>query len=313
MIPLPTLRQLRYLAALALYRHFGKAAAACFVTQSTLSAGIRELETLLAAPLVDRTKRRVVLTALGQDVVERGRRILGAAEELALAAKAAGEPLSGDLRLGVIPTVGPFLLPRLLPRLRRAFPKLRLYLKEDRTQRLVDELEAGTLDALLLALPYDVRGAETMVLFEDRFHVACRKDSPLGRLSRLAPKDLEREPLLLLEDGHCLTDQALSVCRLPKRKEVVGFEGTSLPTLVQMADGGLGVTFLPEIALEAGILNGTRLVARPLAGERAQRRIGLAWRRGTGRRREFELLGRAIAEARGAGRRPAVANPGEKF
>jgi LysR family hydrogen peroxide-inducible transcriptional activator len=310
MTPLPTLRQLQYLSALAEHRHFGRAAAACFVTQSSLSAGIRELENLLRAPLVDRTKRSVTLTAAGRDAVDRARRILEETHDLARAAAAAGEPLAGELRLGVIPTVGPFLLPRMLPKLRRSYPKLRLYLKEDQTRRLVERLEAGALDVLLLALPYDVGGAETMELFEDRFHVACRADSPLGRLAQLTAKALEREPLLLLEDGHCLTEHALSVCRLPRRTEALGFEGTSLHTLVQMADGGLGVTFLPEMALEAGILGGTRLVARPLAGERAHRTVGLAWRRGTGRKAEFELLGRAIQKAReGARLRRAGALP----
>jgi LysR family hydrogen peroxide-inducible transcriptional activator len=293
----PTLKQLRYLVALADSGHFGRAAETCAVTQSTLSAGIQELETLLDAALVDRTKRRVVFTPLGSDIVARARRLLGEAEELVLAARAAREPLSGPLHLGVIPTIGPFLLPRVLPRLRRVHPNLKLYLKEDLTARLCAELAEGRLDVVLLALPYACGNAETIDLFEDHFRLACPADSALGRKTRVPARALKDETVLLLEDGHCLRDHALAACRLPRQPEGAAFAATSLHTLVQMVASGLGVTLLPEMAIDAGILKGTGLVARALEGERPFRRVGLAWRRGTARRAEFELLGRTLLDA----------------
>lgn len=296
-VNLPTLKQLRYLVALADAGHFGKAAEACFVTQSTLSAGVQELEALLGAALVDRTKRQVVFTPLGEETVARARRILAEAEDLALAAKAAQEPLTGPLRLGVIPTISPFLLPRVLPALRRAFTKLKLYLKEDLTARLCEQLATGQLDVVLLALPYECGNVETLDLFEDRFLVACRRDSPLAAEPRIPAKSLARDTLLLLEDGHCLRDHALTACRLARPPEGAAFAATSLHTLVQMVASGLGVTLLPALAVDGGILKGTDLVVRELADERASRRIGLAWRRGTQRRAEFALLGRALTDA----------------
>lgn len=296
-VNLPTLKQLRYLVALAERGHFGKAAESCFVTQSTLSAGLHELESLLGAVLVDRTKRRVVFTPLGHDIVAHARTLLAGAEDLALAAKAAQKPLTGPLRLGVIPTIGPFLLPRVLPRLRRTYPELQLYLKEDLTARLCAQLAEGQLDVVLLALPYACGNVETMDLFDDSFRLACRAERALGGKLPVSAKALKDETVLLLEDGHCLRAHALSACRLPRRAAGDAFAATSLHTLVQMVANGLGVTLLPEMAIAAGILKGTGLVSRELEGERAFRRIGLAWRRGTRRRSEFELLGRAIADA----------------
>jgi len=295
MTPLPSIKQLRYLVALADHGHFGEAAEACFVTQSTLSAGIASLERLLAAPLVDRTTRSVVLTPLGRETADRARGILTQTEELALAARAAGAPLAGPLRLGVIPTVGPFLLPRLLPALRKAFPKLKLLLREDLTARLVDGLDTGALDLLLLALPCDCGTAETMDLFEDPFSLVARADHPLAAVDPVPVRRLAKEPLLLLQEGHCLREHALAACRLDEAKAPDGFEATSLLTLVQMADSGLGLTLVPRLALDSGILRHTGLVARPLAADSPPRRIGLAWRRGTRRAREFRLLGERIA------------------
>lgn len=296
MLNIPTLRQWRYLVTLAENRHFGRAAEACFVTQSTLSAGIQELETQLGAPLVDRTKRKVVLTPLGEDLAGRARELLANAEDMVLLARAASAPLSGPLRLGVIPTISPFLLPRVLPNLRKRFPDLRLFLREDLTARLVDQLQAGKLDLLLLALPYEGAGLDTMTLFDDNFLVASRSDHALAKRSGVKLNDLAEAPLLLLEDGHCLRDHALAACRLPPSPRRDGFAATSLHTLVQMVDSGLGVTLLPQLALDAGILRGTDVVARPLA-EDAARHIGLAWRRGTQRAKEFTLFGEALVAA----------------
>ena len=289
MAPLPTLRQLRYLVALARERHFGRAAESSFVTQSTLSAGIQELEQLMGVALVDRTQRGVTFTPLGEDLVGRAERVLRAAEDFAAAAEAAKEPLSTPIRMGVIPTVAPFLLPRALPELRRAHPALKLYLKEDLTARLVEDLHAGRLDLLLLALPCDAGDVETVVLFDDPFLFACRRDSPLCGAAPVSPQALADAPLLLLEDGHCLRDHALEACRLTEPRQQA-FAATSLHTLVQMVDNDLGVTLLPELAVEGGILQGTELVVRPIAGDAPARRIGLLWRRGTPRRRDFMLL-----------------------
>jgi LysR family transcriptional regulator, hydrogen peroxide-inducible genes activator len=286
---LPSLRHLRHLVALVDHRHFGRAAAACRVTQSTLSASIKELESVLEASLVDRSKRRVVLTPLGLETAERARRITRDVEELAQAARARREPLSGVLRMGVIPTIGPFLLPRILPGLRRSYRELKLYLVEDLTVRLIEELHQGRLDVVLLALPYERGAVETDILFEDPFVVAMPRRHILASETQVTPEQLLCSDLLLLKDGHCLRDHALAACRLGNRREIEAFEATSLPTLVQMVDNGLGITLLPTLAIEAGLLRGTGLITRPLVGN-AARQIGLIWRRGTGRREEFRLL-----------------------
>lgn len=296
MVHLPSLRQLRHLAALAEHRHFGRAAAACGITQSTLSASLKELEDLLQAPLVDRTQRKVVLTPLGEEVVARGQAILHEAEELVRATEGHRAPLTGTVRLGVIPTIGPFLLPRILPRLRKAYPTLKLYLTEDQTARVLEDLGAGRLDAVLLALPYDCGNVDMAPLFDDPFSIVMRRDHKLAKTPELPAHALDREALLLLRDGHCLKDHALSACRIDGRRHVDAFEATSLHTLVQMVDNGLGVTLLPRLALDANILKGTDLVAKPLASDAPSRQIALVWRRGTGRRAEFELLARTIGE-----------------
>lgn len=294
-VRLPTLRQLGHLVALADARHFGRAATASHVTQSTLSASIKELEDTLQANLVDRTKRTVVLTPLGQDVVDRARRLLDQAEEIARLAQRESAPLTGTLRMGVIPTIGPFLLPVVLPRLRRSYPKLRLYLTEDLTVRLIEQLHAGAIDVALLALPYDCGTVDERLLFEDTFKLAAPKDHPLAQQKTVRTDQLRSEELLLLKEGHCLREHAMEACRLtdPKQAEVV--EATSLHTLVQMVDNGLGITLLPQLAIDGGILRGTQLAVVPFAGKPPTRKIGLVWRRGTGRRDEFDLLGTEIA------------------
>jgi LysR family hydrogen peroxide-inducible transcriptional activator len=293
---LPSLRQLQHLVALAERRHFGRAAAACHVGQSSLSASIAALEAILEAPLVDRTRRRVALTPLGRATAERARRILAEAEALVDAVEAGRAPLTGELGLGVIPTIAPFLLPRAFPRLRRRFPRLRLYLTEDLTERLLAGLHEGALDLVLLALPFEVGPAETAVLFEDAFRFACRRDHPLAAREAVSPQAIEGTDLLLLKEGHCLRGHALAACRLRPRRALNPFEASSLHTLVQMADNGLGATLLPELAIAGGILKGTSLVALPLRPAGPARRIALAWRKGTGRRAAFLLLAEALRE-----------------
>jgi LysR family hydrogen peroxide-inducible transcriptional activator len=294
---LPTLKQLRYLTALDEHKHFGRAAAACFVSQSTLSAGLQELETLLGTSLVERNNRSVVFTPLGREIAARARIVLREAQELAELAAAAKDPLSGSLRLGVIPTIGPFLLPKVLPKLRKAYPKLKLYLTEDLTQRLVHELQDGALDCVLLALPVEIGEAEQMLLFDDPFELVARKDNPLAGKAKVSPHDLEDAPLLLLTDGHCLRDHALDACHLGRRPAGADVAATSLHTLVEMVAGGLGVTLLPDMALKAKLLKGSELVARPLTGGKPGRRIGLIWRKTSAREKEFRLLGNAIKDA----------------
>ena len=297
MVNLPSFRQLEHLVMLADHSHFGHAARACHVTQSTLSASIKELENVLQAPLVDRTKRRVVLTPLGLEIVERARRILDEGKDLVEAARTGSEPLSGTLRMGVIATVGPFLLPDVLPRLRRAYPALRLYLVEDLTARLVEGLRAGKLDIVLLALPFeDYRNLETRALFQDPFKVALPHGHPLAAGRAVDIEQLRAEELLLLKEGHCLRDQALAACRLGDRRRVEAVEATSLHTLVQMVDNGLGITLLPQLAIDGGILKGTAIRILPTTGQTQSREIGLVWRRGTGRQREFELLASVLTQ-----------------
>src|SRR5215831_2806535 len=294
MVSLPSIRHLRHLMALYDHGHFGRAAEACHVTQSTLSASIKELESVLQASLVDRTKRRVILTPVGIETVGRARRILKEVEELANFATASREPLSGTIRMGTIPTVGPYLLPKVLPSLRETYSRLKLYLVEDLTHRLIDLLHRGQLDVVLLALPYDCGAVETVILFGDPFVVGLPREHLLAKETRVKPERLWHENLLLLKDGHCLRDHALAVCRLADRRLTEGFEATSLPTLVQMVDNGLGITLLPTLAVNAGLLLGTDLVTRPLPSHDALRKIGLVWRRGTGRRDEFRLLAKEL-------------------
>ncbi len=290
----PTLRQLRYLVGVVDRCHFGQAAAACNVSQSTLSAGIQELEDLLGAPLLERTKRTVVPTALGRDLADRARDLLKGAEELMDVAQAAREPMAGPLRLGVIPTVGPFLLPRALPQLRETFPKLQLYLREDQTARLLERLNAGELDAVLLALPYALGDLEVMDLGEDRFSVVYPADHRLPASGVATPADIASENLLLLEDGHCLRDQALAACELESARRNTAFNGTSLHTLAQMVANGLGVTLMPQMALDAGIVRGLDVAVRPMADGTSHRRIGLVWRRTSARKETFRRLGEAL-------------------
>src|SRR6516164_7866829 len=296
MMNLPSLRHLWHLTALHDHGHFGRAAEACHVTQSTLSASIKELEGALETTLVDRSKRRVVFTPVGIETVERARRIVKEVEDLVSFTTASREPLSGTVRMGTIPTVGPFLLPRVLPGLRESYGRLKLYLVEDLTDRLIDSLQRGQLDVVLLALPYDCGAVETVILFEDPFVVGLPGEHLLAKEMRVKAEHLWREDLLLLKDGHCLRDHALAACRLADRRVTEGFEATSLPTLVQMVDNGLGTTLLPILAVNAGLLRGTKVVTRPLLGDEPIRKIGFIWRRGTGRRQEFSLLAKELSE-----------------
>ena len=290
---LPTLKQLQYLVALRDTGHFGRAADACFVTQSTLSAGLRELESLLGVMLVERTRRVVRFTPLGLKVADKGERVLREAEELAALARAAGKPLSGEMRMGVIPTIAPFLLPRILGKLRESWPELKLYLREEPSAAACESLHRGHVDCVLLALPYACGDVEHEDLFDDRLFVAFPNGEAPGGPS-VEVDAIDENRMLLLEDGHCLKDHALSACNRPDLRAHAAMMGTSLHTLVQMVDNGLGVTFIPSMAIEAGILHGTRVDARPLRSDHGFRRVALIWRRSSPRENEFQLLSAAL-------------------
>lgn len=296
---LPTMRQLQYLKLLAEHGSFSRAAEAAHVTQPTLSAGIQELEKILGAPLVDRARSGVILTAAGEETVGRAQAILTQADDLVQAARAAGEPLAGRFRLGVIPTIAPFLLPKALPAIRNRFPKLRLFLREDLTQRLVASLKAGTLDAALIALPYDMSGLAWDHVEDDELLAALPANHPATAERRIRPEALQGDDLILLEDGHCLREHALAACGLvpPRSTGDENFAATSLPTLVQMVGSGLGVSFLPAMAVEAGLTDHVPVTVRPLAADHPSREIVVAWRAGSSRAREGRLLAEAIREA----------------
>ncbi len=295
---LPSLRQLQYLRLLAEHGSFSRAAEAAHVTQPTLSAGIQELEKTLGAPVVDRARSGVILTAVGEEAVRRAGDILAQAEDLVQAAKTAGQPLTGRFRLGVIPTIAPFMLPRALPLLRERFPKLKLFLREDLTHRLIEALKAGTLDAALIALPYDTAGLDNAPVADDELLAMTPANHPMNAQSRISPAALQANGLILLEDGHCLREQALSVCGLnPPRNDENLFAATSLHTLVQMVGSGLGVSLLPAMALDAGLAEDAPVSIRPLDAAYPSRQIVVAWRSGSSRAIEGRLLAETLKPA----------------
>lgn len=303
---LPTLRQLAYLVELSGRLNFRVAAEAQFVTQSTLSAGIKELERLLGVQLVERDKRHVRLTTVGEDTVARARELLAAATDLAEAARAATQPLSGPLRLGAIPTIAPYLLPSVLPALRRAHAELELYLREDLTKRLLERLRAGSLDVALIALPFATGDLYVRELFEDEFSFVARADHRAVRGKEVALRRIVPGDMVLLEEGHCLRDHAIAACGPRRGSWESRVEATSLTMLIQMVDGGLGVTLLPRITLDAGILKGTRLVARPISPPAPSRTLALVARRTSPRRRDADLLAEFLLAQQGRSRRPGV-------
>lgn len=287
---LPTFRQLQYLVAVVDLGHFGHAAERCHVTQSTLSAGIRELETALQAELIERTRRSVKPTPLGLEIAEKGRALLDGARDIAEMAQSEMAPLSGRMRLGVIPTIGPFVLPRVLGGLRTAYPDLRLYLREDQTEDALEQLRRGELEAALIALPYDTEDFVALTLGKDPFWVALPAGHTLADRKVIAAEDLPADELLLLEEGHCLRDHALAACKLRPRRHGGAFEGTSLYILVEMVANGLGITFVPEVALSAGLGDRDDVVFRPLPPAGQMRTLALVWRRSFRREDDIAAL-----------------------
>lgn len=293
---LPTLRQLRYLVSVAEYQHFGQAAEACNVTQSTLSAGIMDLEGTLGLTLVDRTNRRqVMLTPAGEEAAARAAVVLRTAEDMVDAVRATAEPLVGKVRLGVIPTIGPYLLPAVLPALRKAYPKLSLYLREAQSALVLDMVAQAELDCAVIALPYEgVEAFRAEALGTDDLMAACPADHPWAALDEVSQEALLEETLLLLEDGHCLRDHAIVACRLADRAVGEEFQATSLSTLVQMVAGGLGVTLLPKLAMPVEARPDLGITVRPVENGKDARTVALVWRRGSPRHREFTLLAKEL-------------------
>ena len=292
---LPTMKQLQYLTALADTRHFARAAERCHITQSTLSAGIRDLETVLGTPVAERSNRHVLMTRVGAEIAERAKALLRDAEEVMEIARAARDPMTGELRLGVIPTISPFYLPRVLPALRERFQDLTVYLREEQTAPLLGRLEDGEIDAGLIALPYDTGDLITEAIFEDEFLFACPQTHPLAGAATVHPETLTDENLLLLEEGHCLRGHALDACELGDKRTRAQFEASSLQTLIHMVAAGIGVTLVPRLAVEAGILQGTNIALSPLATP-AFREIGLAWRPTSPKADEHCLLAEALCQ-----------------
>ena len=290
---LPTIKQLRYFVALESHQHFGNAAKSCFVSQSAFSVAIKELESQLGAQLVDRTNKRVTITRTGREIASHARHCLRDLEYLTELAISNQKPLTGRLNLGVIPTIAPFVLPDLLPNLRQSFPELKLYLREDTTQSVYNHLLEGELDLILIALPYKLSNVEIMPLFKDHFSLACHKNSQLIDPTNYTLDSLPKESILLLEDGHCLRDHALSACKIRGQDTISRFAASSLLTLVSMVDSDIGITYLTQMAQNSTLLQNTDIKTYPL-DKKSFREIGLAWRKGSAREEEFQMLGKAI-------------------
>ena len=301
-----TLRQLRYLAALSRHRHFGRAAEECAVTQPALSVQIQELEAGLRTPLVERGRGRIALTAEGEEIARRAARILAEVADLEAYARHGTRLLSGPLHLGVIPSIAPYLLPAALPALQQRHPGLELRLRESQTAVVVDELQRGLLDVLVLALPVEHPELEKVRLFDDRFVLAVPAQHPLADRPGCALRLLAEERLLLLEEGHCLRDQTLSFCRAVDHEAVASFGASSLSTIIQMVANGLGITVLPEISLPFEV-HDPRITLLRFPAPEPTRSVALAWRRSSPRKRDFAELGRLLTTTRPRPQeRPAV-------
>jgi LysR family hydrogen peroxide-inducible transcriptional activator len=291
-----SLKQLRYFEAVARTRHFGKAAEQCAVTQPALSMQIQELEKTLGVQLLERSRNGIMLTEAGREIAGRANRILADTRDIVDFARRQGGVLAGPLHLGVIPSVAPYVLPVVLPLIREKFPDLDLHLRETQTHHLVEELLDGGLDVLLLALPVENPEVETIKLFNDRFLLAMPKSRQISNRIRATPELLQQDRLLLLEEGHCLRDQALSYCSLRRIDNIDTFGASNLSTIVQMVAGGLGMTLLPELSINLECRQGDIRLMR-FTDPQPRRVVGLAWRRSSPRKRHFVELGKLITQA----------------
>jgi LysR family hydrogen peroxide-inducible transcriptional activator len=294
-----TFRQLRYLEALAEHRHFGRAAKACAITQPALSMQIRELERVLGVELVERRPGEVVLTEIGAEVARRGVRLLAGSRDLVDFARHQGRLLTGRLTLGVIPTLGPYLLPKILPSLQQRFPDLRVELRETQTKVLLDELSRGRLDVVMLALPVTDADVDTLELFHDSFLLAMPSGEAPAGVGRISARDIDQRRLILLEEGHCLRDQALAYCAGARSGSgAMGLGATSLTTVMQMVANGYGVTLVPDIAADVEVRDRRVKLLRFMPPEPG-RTIGLAWRQSSPRKADFVALGELVSETFG--------------
>lgn len=293
-----THRHLQFLVAVADELNFSRAADKCLVTQPTLSAGLKEMEERLGVVLAERTKRSVIMTPLGIEMAERARDILRNVDDLQELARASKNPMAGDLRLGAIPTIGPFLIPRALPTIRDQFPELDLYLREELTESLLEGLSSGRLDVVLIALPFDIGDLQYLHLFDDGYHLAAPAGAGAFGQEPVGGRELEGARLMLLEKGHCLQRHALSAFPDHDIEQDESFSATSLTTLISMVSEGLGITLLPDLAIDAGVLTGQDGIdIAPLPGA-CPRRIVLAWRTTSPRRALFEQLADIFNDAR---------------
>jgi LysR family hydrogen peroxide-inducible transcriptional activator len=294
-----TVRQLLYLTSLARHRHFGRAAEDCAVTQPALSMQIRELERHIGADLVERRPNDVALTETGREVAERAERILAAIRDLVDFARHR-DVLAGSLKFGIIPTLAPYVLPLLLPLLQQRYPQLRLEVRETQTRLLLDELAGGELDCVMLALPIEGADVETLKLFDDPFLLAVPASDPRPGSARVTADGIDRSRLILLEEGHCLRDQALAYCADARRNAAMGLGATSLATVTQMVASGFGVTLVPRVAVDVEIRD-ERIKLLRFAAPEPGRTIGLAWRRTSPRKADFVALGQLLTETLGHG------------
>jgi LysR family transcriptional regulator, hydrogen peroxide-inducible genes activator len=290
------LKDLRYLVAVADQRHFGRAAARCFVSQPTLSAQLKKLEQSLGVQLIERAPNNVSLTPAGEQIVARARRILEASDEVVTLARSQRDPLAGTLSLALLPTIAPYLLPRVLPAIKKSLPRLELRLYEHQTAPMLEKLHGGELDVGILALPVELGGLTARELYREPFLVALPERHALAARDTLRVADLKGEKLLLLEDGHCLRDQALEVCSRVGVRDSQDFRATSLETLRQMVATGAGITLLPELAGRGAYRNARGVVLRPFARPAPVRHIGALWRKTSARGAAIEALARSIAE-----------------
>lgn len=289
------LRDLHYLVAVAGTRHFGRAAAACHVSQPTLSAQLKKLEEYLGVQLIERGTKRASLTAAGQRIVARARPMLEASDDIVEIAKSFGDPLAGRLRLALLPTIGPYLLPRVTARIRKVLPRLTLMLYEYQTAPMLERLRAGEIDAGVLALPVDLDGLDALPLYDEPFVLVAPAEHRLAKGGPVRTADLSGETVLLLEDGHCLRDQALEFCSRVGMSEKQDFRATSLETLRQMVASGVGVTLLPELATRGAYGAARGIVARRFARPAPVRHIGVVWRKTSARREAIDAIAKVIA------------------
>lgn len=296
---LPTLRQLQYLTTVVEEKHFGHAAEKCFVTQSTLSAGIQDLEQLLEVSLLERTNRKVLPTPIGEEVASRAQQILSLSEDLVDLAQSEKNPLSGRIQVGIIPTISPFLLPKVLPTVRKQLPDLEIVLIEDQSERLLDRLESGSIDVAVLAFPFNTRGLIHRVFAKEAFWIAMPKQHALAKKQTLRAADLPTNELLLLAEGHCMRDHALSACQLPASAQRKSVQATSLYTLIEMVASGLGITLIPDMAITSDMVSHSDISLVPLENDNNQaiREIGLVWRPSFRRTATLEQLAQTFSDA----------------